>query len=1093
MPLLNGEPYVVPHDLSKESQSQDVEEVWVIRQTKEICSDLEDYSNRAAEYRKRKWACAPTQKDSLTYEEALLSEQKAREPQTKIPRPVQKRALEMAQYHVTGRFEQLVDQIYDEVSVNFYADEVLSYECKGDPASISNSKSVNGKGNSKAGGCSTVNGNSDLNQVAMVKVIKKLDDSKYQVYNVTDDMNRPMPKQYTDNPDLITCSSNELSRERNVVSKVALRPFLKECIQRESYYGAPWIVKDEIALDFGVSLSPPAGLWDPVTKRLQKRDVSASSGGGTTKKSSSQSSPAKHKRTGSLVILLQKPKYPVEDSELPLYQKPSQHPEMQTSAVPVPNKHFRVDSEYVADVLYIWNFLFVYAKPLQLSPFTLDDFEQSLLFSSTLKLKQQHDAVTRSSSSQIPPILVAAFVTLLRFAARHSAQVHAKLEKLSKQLPKHKIVSMQKKSKGRLLEAAVNEIQISDQMLIDDGDDSAEDDVDLDQEYDEDLDVDSTEGDQELGDNVNKASSQSITDDTATSDDASIDHAQTGIEISKQWWRMSLTSSTWMEVLATYLATTATIVHLPCLSSVLSKISAQNVLIDPTTGKALLQSALSFPKSSGSFGGDSQISQRFSQIDLSEMLALFKFVINESVICSKAIRDYMSQCTSALPELRRDKREVEARKRELESSQKELVQKKNDTTTQSQESTSATVPADVVGGSKNKKSGKQSSLQANDDQDRMDIDGNESSQSIADDSDVDDIDVAIESSDNEEEDDDDVDDELGDEYSEYDYVIQELERKLADLDKDGRANRQEKMKLQQQLKEAEEAKKKLQVQQARAEARARSQQKRQDAEQKRQLDQELIKIHRKDLQLDREIRIHSGASKGKLLGYDRFWNKYWWMDGFGSGAGAVSEFGVPQGPGHKANGIIPYGSGRLLVQGAGRVEYLGLISGANALMSRKRKPVEFNAKDQQLTGWQVDAFVTLPNGYKNKRPGDALGSNNWLQDDEWAYYETVDQVDELLCWLNPKGVRESQLKTTLTKYYDHIAYNLTKRQEVILMVQEQQGSSSLSTQESTAIGKKRASASIIGKNSSSRLGSSSNNSKYNVHSYLRYVNKWSSQ
>lgn len=44
-------------------------------------------------------------------------------------------------------------------------------------------------------------------------------------------------------------------------------------------------------------------------------------------------------------------------------------------------------------------------------------------------------------------------------------------------------------------------------MLIDDGDDSAEDDVDLDQEYDEDLDVDSTEEDQELGDNGNKASS----------------------------------------------------------------------------------------------------------------------------------------------------------------------------------------------------------------------------------------------------------------------------------------------------------------------------------------------------------------------------------------------------------------------------------------------------------------------------------------------------------------------------------------------------------------------------------------------------------
>lgn len=77
------------------------------------------------------------------------------------------------------------------------------------------------------------------------------------------------------------------------------------------------------------------------------------------------------------VAELPKPKYPIEDSELPHYlSKTGRQLEKETCAVPQPVKQLSLSN----DLIYVWDFCFVFAEPLGVYPFSLDEFEQSLAY-----------------------------------------------------------------------------------------------------------------------------------------------------------------------------------------------------------------------------------------------------------------------------------------------------------------------------------------------------------------------------------------------------------------------------------------------------------------------------------------------------------------------------------------------------------------------------------------------------------------------------------------------------------------------------------------------------------------------------------------
>ena len=186
----------------------------------------------------------------------------------------------------------------------------------------------------------------------------------------------------------------------------------------------------------------------------------------------------------------------------------------------------------------------------------------------------------------------------------------------------------------------------------------------------------------------------------------------------------------------------------------------------------------------------------------------------------------------------------------------------------------------------------------------------------------------------------------------------------------------------QQLKDLEEKQKRGRLQRAREEAKVRNAELRAKANEKKELDNDLVKIIRRDTQLDRELRLLSGCIRGKPLGFDRFWNRYWWVDGYGSGISGIQEYNPATGYSSRAPNLIPYGTGRLWVEGAGKPDYIGSFSGATGRqIAKRRKPGDDSA----------DPLITMTDGL-NGSFGHELTGDNWLADGEWGYYENGDQV-----------------------------------------------------------------------------------------------------
>jgi hypothetical protein len=151
----------------------------------------------------------------------------------------------------------------------------------------------------------------------------------------------------------------------------------------------------------------------------------------------------------------------------------------------------------------------------------------------------------------------------------------------------------------------------------------------------------------------------------------------------------------------------------------------------------------------------------------------------------------------------------------------------------------------------------------------------------------------------------------------------------------------------------------------------------------RRLDEEVNKLERRLEGIEREFRKLLGSVRVKPMGRDRFYNRIWWFDGMGS----ASLLG--------SGGVVQYGTGRLFVQGPSEFD---------VEMLQQREPGEIEARRKEEEG-----------------------EEGMLAVGEWAVYTDLEELDEFVAWLNPKGHRELALKNTLTKWWPHIAPGIRKR------------------------------------------------------------------
>jgi seryl-tRNA synthetase len=135
----------------------------------------------------------------------------------------------------------------------------------------------------------------------------------------------------------------------------------------------------------------------------------------------------------------------------------------------------------------------------------------------------------------------------------------------------------------------------------------------------------------------------------------------------------------------------------------------------------------------------------------------------------------------------------------------------------------------------------------------------------------------------------------------------------------------------------------------------------------------------------RETLVH----RSKVLGKDRFLNKYYWFEHNGMPFG-----GVP----NSSTAEYGYANGRIWVQGPDAYE----------LQANLEEPAV--SQDRQRFGFDIPQR-------KQKEEGDT----HLMNSTDWAYYDDPEDIDKLLAWLDERGVRERALRKELQAFRDRIA------------------------------------------------------------------------
>lgn len=148
--------------------------------------------------------------------------------------------------------------------------------------------------------------------------------------------------------------------------------------------------------------------------------------------------------------------------------------------------------------------------------------------------------------------------------------------------------------------------------------------------------------------------------------------------------------------------------------------------------------------------------------------------------------------------------------------------------------------------------------------------------------------------------------------------------------------------------------------------------------------------------LDNDLR-EADCPRTRVLGKDRFWNRYYWFERNG-----MPYEGLPD----SSTAAASYANGRLWVQGPDEMEREGFID----------VPEEVSQEYMQRFGTTVA---------KRKRAEE--GSPGVSSAQEWGYYDTPEDLDKLMEWLDTRGVRELKLHKELKLQRNNIAKYMENR------------------------------------------------------------------
>ncbi|OJJ51258.1 hypothetical protein ASPZODRAFT_54954 [Penicilliopsis zonata CBS 506.65] len=229
-------PRPVIEDDSSEACSltiQSIQTVWVIPETNEVFTSYEPYLQRMDFYKQRRFICEITGHSGLTFFEAQRSEmEESREVNSSFPDALREPILRRIQFSTVSRIDNLVDEIFEEFKQDFYPGEQVLIL-------LEDNTRLHGMIRDKANFPEQTNPDGTVKAPAYARYLVKI-------------LDRPNEEALLD--------QEHITRDRKMFTKQMLRAFIKNTVTRESWNGAPWLVKTSIADEYKIPTEVPKHL-----------------------------------------------------------------------------------------------------------------------------------------------------------------------------------------------------------------------------------------------------------------------------------------------------------------------------------------------------------------------------------------------------------------------------------------------------------------------------------------------------------------------------------------------------------------------------------------------------------------------------------------------------------------------------------------------------------------------------------------------------------------------------------------------------------------------------------------------------------------
>ncbi|WVQ97999.1 hypothetical protein IAU59_005119 [Kwoniella sp. CBS 9459] len=416
-------------------------ECWYMPETGEIFTDYESFCARRQFYLQPLFQCEVSGKSSLTYFAAAQSEQKeVRQLHSRFPRQLKKAVLSAVQFQIEGKLDTLADKIYERFHNRFFDDEKVFVDVDGDKYLARIVKTFPPRSllpTSSPYKPSPYTETTTLHPYATdlsspIEDVNEKDDPMRYFYNVRlieEGAAEGIAADYASNTGLsnghdeeedekgekwqastMEVQADKISRDRINFSRAMLKRFMRDCVVRDSAVYSPWLVKPSVAARYGLPTEMPTAIKEgiarykekqmdkrkrereerlgithepepleaekPKTKKQKKEDEKKIKEEEKQREKEAKEREREREREEEEKRKKKTLKYPAED----LLVEWSEEKDAAAGRIqirPTPNKTLPFADEF-EKFLMAWSFLNVMGKPLGLSPFTLDDFEQSL-------------------------------------------------------------------------------------------------------------------------------------------------------------------------------------------------------------------------------------------------------------------------------------------------------------------------------------------------------------------------------------------------------------------------------------------------------------------------------------------------------------------------------------------------------------------------------------------------------------------------------------------------------------------------------------------------------------------------------------------